>query len=81
MFILGALVGIFFLAGLMGCSVVRPVWDGAKDLTGKAVGAVEGGVEATYDVVTSPLDAITGDDEEEVVVEEVAEEAVEEAAE
>jgi len=67
MFILGALLGIFFLAGLMGCTVVRPVWEGVKGVTSKTVGAIESGVEKTYDVVTSPLDAITGGDEEEVV--------------
>ena len=66
MFILGALLGMFFLAGFVSCSVVRPVWDGAKNVTGAVVGGVESGVEATYDVVTSPFDGLMGDDDEAV---------------
>tara|TARA_R100000963_G_C4608747_1_gene79869 strand:- start:338 stop:556 length:219 start_codon:yes stop_codon:yes gene_type:complete len=72
MFILGALLGMFVLGGMIGCTVVRPVWDGVKGVTSKTVGAIEGGVEKTYDVVTSPFDALTGGEDE--AVEEMVEE-------
>ena len=48
MFILGALVGIFFLAGLVGCAVVQPAWDGVKGATVGIVGSVEDGVSSLY---------------------------------
>ena len=47
-FVLGALLGVFFLGGLISCSVVGPAWDGVKDGTNTVVTTGEDVVTSVY---------------------------------
>ena len=64
MFLLGALLGMFFLAGFVSCNVVQPAWDGLKGVTGAVVGEAEGVVGGAYglakDVTLSVADTAEG---------------------
>ena len=60
MFILGALVGIFFLAGLVGCAVVQPAWDGVKGVTSVVVDEAEGLAVGAYGVVKDTTVSVAG---------------------
>jgi len=66
MFILGALLGMFFLAGFVSCAVVQPAWDGIKGVTSTVVDEVEGLAVGAYGVAKETTISVAGTAEDAV---------------
>ena len=57
-FVLGTLIGIFFLAGLVSCTAIQPAWEGVKGVTDTAVTTTENVVTDVYQGAKSAI--VTG---------------------